>query len=551
MLTSLRIKNLALVQDLRIPFQSGLNVITGETGAGKSILMGALKLLLGERADKSAIRSGEDACLVDAVFEFPSTTSFDALLAENGVDMCEGMQLVIRRIIKASGTSQNMVNDCPVTLQLLKRLGALLVDMYGVYDHQSLLHTDTQLDILDAFGCIDKERKAYEKKYRDFWALEKRKQELLQNHEDVEAQIDLLSYRVKEIEDAALAENEEEKIRQEHTIMGHAQRILELSNTALTMLTENEDSVFNTLTHTQRMLDELSRLVPDAEDWKQELHGLTVQELGTTIQSFVSGIESDPARLHWLDERLALYQKMKRKHGNTVSEIFETLEASKKRLKDLKTRSEQLADIEKNMEHIYSQLEQTGNILRDKRQQVSGGLSKNITKELKELGFSHRAFRIRLSATTPQTSGMDEIEFEFAPNAGESHYPLRAIASSGEISRVMLATKAVLAKHDKIPLLVFDEVDAHIGGEMGTAVGCKLSEISTYHQVIVITHLPQVAVFGNTHFAVSKDVKGNRTFTNIETIEKEGRVEEIARMLGGKKMTDVTLQHAREMLKQA
>lgn len=551
MLTALRVKNLALVEQVRLDLQPGLNVITGETGAGKSILLGALALLLGERADRKFIREGEEACGAEALFSLDDAKGVNALLEEFGVNPCDDGQLIIRRIVKTNGSSQNIVNDSPVTLNVLKALGERLVDMHGPHDHQSLLRPSFQLDLLDSYGHTEKERAAYAEVWQKMRALEERRASLLGDTTDVDAQLDLLSYRVKEIEDAEPKEGEEESVLQEHAVVSNSQRVLELGGAAAAALLDGEGAAFDALALAQRSLEDLAHIMPEAETWRLEARAaaVQVQELSATITSALEKIEGDPGRLDWLDQRIATYRKLKKKYGPTVEDVLATLEKSKSRLRDLQTRGEQLEQLEKEVAALKTELTKSGKKLREKRKEAAAKLAKAVTRELKELGFAHGSFAVELRDQEPQASGLDEAEFGFAPNAGEGMKPLRAIASSGEISRVMLATKAVLAGHDRIPVLIFDEIDANVGGEIGLAVGCKLAEIGKSHQVICITHLPQVAAKGSTHFAVTKTVRDKRTISEVALLDDNARIEEIARMLGGRDLTKVTLQHAREMLK--
>ena len=550
MLTSLRVKNLALVDNIRVEFKPGLNVITGETGAGKSIIVGALNLLLGDRADKSLIRSGEDACGAEAFFTLKDSSAIDEILEEFGLSPCEDGQLIVRRIVKASGATQNMVNDSPVTLQVLKRLGELLVDLHGPHDHQSLLSPDFQLDLLDAFGHLWTLRENYEQAYRQLCELQQRRTELSGPEDGLAEQIDLLSYRAREIEDAAPVEGEEEKIEQEHQIIGHAQRILELGGGIVEAMVDADTSAFNALAGAQKHLEELGRLVPEAEIWRIELRELAarLQELNATMHRFLDHVEADPVRLDWLDQRLATYQKLKRKYAPTVAELLELLSQTKQRLGDLQSRGERLAAVNAEIANVEKTVRSHGEALRGRRKAAAGKLAEAVTGELRMLGFQHGTFAVDLRDAEPRAAGMDDIEFGFAPNVGEPMQPLRAIASSGEISRVMLSVKVVLAGHDRIPVLVFDEIDANVGGEMGNAIGRKLEEVAHNHQVICVTHLPQVAVFGVHHLAVAKHVRNDRTFTEVQPLGETARVEEVARMLGGRDLTSVTLKHAREML---
>ncbi len=550
MLQTLRVKNLAIVENIRVDFADGLNVITGETGAGKSVFVGALNLVLGERADKSLIRSGEDRCGVEASFLLADSGEVDALLEDLGLETCEDGVLVIRRIVSATGAGKILVNDAPATVQALKQLGDLLVDMHGPHDHQSLLSPAFQLDLLDAYGHLWPTRAPYEDLYAAMRELEDRRADLDGDDEATEAQIDMLRFQVKEIEDAELENTSEEELEQEHGTVANAQRIIELANGMDQALTEGEGNAFDAMAVVQNLLGELTRILPDAEAWREEAQSIAVQiqELSSTMASHVQNIDGDPARLQWLDDRMTLLHKLKRKYGSSVEEILAFLEKAQQRLSDLESRGERLAALDKEIAAAHKALTTQGKALSDARAKVSGKLAKAITKALQDLGFAHGAFEVHLSECEPAANGMDAIEFGFAPNAGEEMRPLRAIASSGEISRVMLATKAVLADHDRIPVLVFDEIDANVGGEMGTAVGAKLATVADTHQVLCITHLPQVAVQGASHYVVSKHVEDGRTRTTIASITGQERVEEVARMLGGRDLTSVTLKHAQEML---
>jgi len=457
--------------------------------------------------------------------------------------------LIIRRTITGS-SSKNLVNDSQVTLTVLKSLGDCLVDMHGPYDHQSLLKTEAQMDILDAFGEVD--RAAYRSAYKKFQTLEKQLKEL-SNLDDsgLQEQIDLLSWRIKEVEDAKISEEDEAEVLQEHEQIANAQNILELAQTAVGGLSEGEFSAFDGLSSARQACIQLAKYIPEAEDWGEELENAvrTAQEISSTIQNTVGDISAGPERMQFLDERVALYRSLKRKYAPSVPEVLEQLAEWKVRLNDLQSRDEQRATVEADRAAALKETQKAGKALSKKRQKAAGELADVITLELRDLGFEHGLFEVQMLACEPTASGMDEIEFGFAPNAGESMRPLRAIASSGEISRVMLALKAILARHDRIPLLVFDEIDANVGGEIANDVGAKLAQVGQTHQLIAITHLPQVAVCGSTHFAVSKCVRDERTFTEIICLEGALRTEEIARMLGGKDLTKVTLQHADELLR--
>lgn len=552
MLRTLKIKNLALVDDVQVGFNDGLNVITGETGAGKSLMIGALRLLLGERADKSMIRTGESSCSVYAEFGLSDSDQVDFVLDDVGLEKCDGGLLIIRRIITET-SNKTFVNDETVTLNVLKRLGEVLVDMHGPYDHQSLLDQQVQLEILDAFGQLEPIKEAYRAEYRTYREIQKEIDSLnTDNDEDLQRQIEFLDYRVNEIESANLAIDEEAEVEEEHSVIANSQHVIELANGAAAALTEGEGCAFDGLVSAQQALNQLIKLVPEAQEWHDEIESAvtSVQEVVRSIENSAAEIDASPERMQWLDDRLTTYQTLKRKYGATVEEVLENCETWKGQLKELRSRDIRREELQAQLEIEFKKLEKAGIALRASRENVADNLSECVTRELVDIGFEHGFFDVQINPADPGPTGMDEIEFGFAPNAGEDMRPLRMIASSGEISRVMLATKAVLAKQDQIPVLVFDEIDANIGGEIGGAVGRKLAQVAECHQLLCITHLPQVAACGNHHLAVSKKVEDGRTFTEVELLDEETRAEEIARMLGGKDSTNVTLQHAKEMLGQ-
>jgi DNA repair protein RecN (Recombination protein N) len=551
MLRSLRVRNLAIVDDVHVEFEDGLNVITGETGAGKSILVGALALLLGERADKSLIRSGEDRGAVEAAFQLENPAAVNRLLAELGLEPCEDGLLIVRRVLTASGSGRIHVNDGPATVQSLKRLGDLLVDLHGPHDHQSLLRAETQLSILDAAVHLEEVRARYAEGFREWTDLRKRRRELDGDDDSVALKLDMLSHQVREIEEAELREDEDELIEREHATTANATRILELADAVRHALTENDAAALNTLAFVQNQLTELAGLLDDGSAWLEEAKSAAIQieELSRSIDEAAQRIEADPERLQWLEDRMALLHKLKRKHGTTVRDILAFRDRAEAELTDLQSRGERIEAVDRALREAERAVRANGKTLSAARRKASAALSKEITAHLRDLGFPHGAFEVALASSEPNPSGMDDVEFGFAPNVGEAMRPLRAIASSGEISRVMLAVKAVLAAHDRIPVLVFDEIDANVGGETGNAIGDKLDTVASGHQVLCITHLPQIAVHGATHFVVAKEVRDGRTYTRIRRVADKERIEEVARMLGGRDLTSVTVRHAREMLR--
>jgi DNA repair protein RecN (Recombination protein N) len=554
MLTTLRIKNLALVSDLTLELQPGCNVISGETGAGKSIILGALNLVLGERADRSLIRSGEESCSVEAVFDVRKLRApLKSFLDDNGLEPGDDHQLVLKRTFTAAGTNRQFVNGSPTTLASLATIGEWLVDMHGPHDHQSLLHTARQLTILDAFGGLHKEREAFGELVRRRAVLAAEKAALVVDEKTYAQQLDLLRFQVQEISTARLQPDEEASVEEEFHRASNAAKLLQLSQAALDALGENENSLLIQSGVVGRVLAELQRVDAGAAELVT-LHGQateTLRELQTGLSRYADKVDVDPARLAELEERLNLIHSLKRKYGATLAEVIAFGDQARTSLHALESRDAELARINTALEKLGAELYHTGKKLSAARQLVIPRLAKAVSQQLNDLGFKQSQFSVAITTAKPPapftTSGLDEIEFQFAPNPGEPAKPLRAIASSGEMARVMLALKTVLAAEDEIPVLVFDEVDANVGGETAHTVGVKMKQIAARRQVLCITHLPQVAAPADAHYVVTKQVKNGRTISAIELLDKKSRVTELARMLGGQ--SDAARKHAEALLK--
>lgn len=550
MLATLRIKNLALVDDLTVELQPGFNGISGETGAGKSILIGALNLALGERADRTAIRGGADSCTVEAVFRpgelLPEINSF---LDENGLEPCDGDQLLLRRSFTAAGANRQFINGSPTTLQVLKALGELLVDIHGPHEHQSLLQPARQLDILDAFGGLEKERSGLEKLTRDLRRIEGEKAELVVDEETYARQLDLLRHQVTEIEAARLSPGEEEEVEAEHQRAGNGAELLQLCQTALNQLAEGDGALLDQAGELGRTLHELERIDP-ATGELAEIHARAIEswnELQSQLGRYADRVEVDPERLAELEERLNVIQSLKRKYGQTVEVVIAFGTEAREKLASLESRDARLAGLNTELADVEKRLAEAAKSLGAKRRTLVGKLAKRVTAELRELGFLQSHFEISLEVLERViATGRDAIEFLFAPNVGEAPKPLRAIASSGEMARVMLALKTVLAAQDRVPVLVFDEVDANVGGETANVVGRKMQEIGARRQVLCITHLPAVAAAAHAHYEVRKRVENGRTISEITSLSGDQRVAEISRMLGGR--SDAARKHAEALL---
>ncbi len=565
MLTALRIKNLALVSDLTLELRSGYNVITGETGAGKSILIGALNLVLGERADRTLLRSGCETCTVEAVFDVEEAKSqFESFLDGNGLEPCEDGQLVLKRTITANGANRQFINGSPATLNALAKLGESLVDIHGPHEHQSLLHPARQLAILDAYGNLEPERTAFGELVRQRAALEAEKAVLVVDEKTYAQQLDLLRFQVNEIESARLQPDEERQVQEDYQRASNAARLQQLSQAALDLIGESEGSLMTVGGSTGRLLQELQRVDASAAGLVELHEQVTnaLQELQTELSRYAGKVDVDPARLQQIEERLNLIQSLRRKYGATLTEVIAFGEEACRNLRSLEARDTELARLNADLANVDAELDRAGAKLSANRRNVIPRLRKVVSELLIDLGFKQSQFDVVIS-TVPwskvaadsaqgerraiNSSGFDTVEFQFAPNPGEPARPLRAIASSGELARVMLVLKTALAAQDEIPVLVFDEVDANIGGETANAVGEKLRGIARHRQVLCITHLPQVAAPADAHYVVTKRLKDGRTISEIAQLDPSGRVTELARMLGGK--SPAARRHAEALLK--
>jgi DNA repair protein RecN (Recombination protein N) len=548
-LTLLRIKNLALVEELEWQMGSGFIAVTGETGAGKSIIIGALQLLLGDRADKSLVRTGADVCTVEAVFSGRDLQKLNPKLVEAGIEPCEN-DLIIKRSFSATGGTRQFINGSPTTLSILKNLGDELVDLHGPHDHQSLLSPDTQLSLLDSFGQADEQLAEYRNCYRQLQALLAEHAALNTAETAREQEVDLLRHQITEIKSADLAAGEEEDIENRYKLASSSKRLIELASAIANKLSESDGSVLSQLAETQRLLRELEKIDSSITQLSSAHAASAVElsEIARTLSAYAEKLDLDPEQLTDLEQRVSLFETLKRKYGGSIAEVIAFGERAADRMEKIEGRDAELERLAKEIENVRAQMNRAGEALRKLRTKAAPKLSENIRRNLRDLGFRQSEFEAKLSALDePRPSGFDAVELLFSPNPGEPPKPLRAIASSGEISRLMLAIKSALAAHDEIPLLVFDEIDTNVGGEIAHAVGGKMQTLGRDHQVICITHLPQVAATASLHFVVTKDVARGRTFSNLREVTGKSRLEEIARMLGGK--SDSALKLAASLLK--
>ena len=554
MLSRLSVRNLAVVEAAEIHFAQGLNVITGETGAGKSVLMGALRLLQGVRADRTIIRAGAEETTVSALYELPDTTAIDACLADADLPSCEDGILILRRTLRADGTGRVRINDAPATATTLRKLAPLLIDIHGPDDNLTLLDAKFQLQLLIAYANATPAYRAYVQQWQTLQALKDELEALVGNPEQREAELTRLRETLADIAAVNPTLDDGDLLTEQHAQAANAELILETGNQILAGLTEGDNALAEQLVAQHRLLHTLTQLLPEAAEWSEELDAIQtqLQSLSSALSMRLSQIDTDPAALAQLEARLGQIQRLRRRYGPTLEEVLRHRDETQARLNALADAEAVVYKLEEQIAKAEAALLTCGRTLRKQLQAAIPQLARAITTELRDLGFLQAAFSIALEPhADPTPSGLDRVTFCFEPNPGEPPRPLAAIASSGEIARVMLAVKVILAQHDATATLVFDEIDANIGGETGRKVGMKLQTLANHTQILCITHQPQAAVYGQHHLCVRKSVHDGRTSTTITPLDDAARATEIARMLGGEDFTPITRDHAIEMLQQA
>ncbi len=549
MLKWMRLKNLALVDKADMEFGPGFNVITGETGAGKSVIMGGVGLLLGGRADKSAIRIGTDRCEVSGEFFVGdgSASRVKAILDEAGIESDPAGNLLVRRVITAS-SSRNFVNESPVTLQILHRIGEVLVDIHGASENHQLLKNQNQLDMLDRFGRLDAELA----EVRAVWGeLAKLRQEKKSFAESMPSAEETARFRrdAAEIEKAAPVSGEDEELEARHTVAAHSKSIIEVALTAANALSECEDSLADRVGQIRRMLGDLEKFDPDhAEQFIHAIEEISAQvmSLSNDLTDHASEVDIDEGEFMAMEERLRVLQTMKRRYGPTLDDVLAHLAFLQSKIEAYDNSEVIRENFGKREKELLSRLTAACARLSAARKKAGKALAKQIGSELKKLGFKRSDFEVVVMDAAPGADGADRIEFMFTANPGVPLMPLREVASSGELSRVMLAAKTVLAEADSIPILIFDEIDANIGGETASRVGQEIAALAENKQILCISHLPQVACNASVHFMVSKESAADVTTTHIRRLDKASRINEISRMLGG---GEIAHEHAEAMLK--
>jgi DNA repair protein RecN (Recombination protein N) len=565
MLKTLLIKDYALIENIQVEFGKGLNIITGETGAGKSIIIDAMNLLLGDRASTDVVRKGASKSIVEGIFEIRGNKKVEKLLSENEIDFDD--QLIVRREISLKGTNRCFLNDTPVTLNIIKDIGDLLVDLHGQHEHQSLLRTETHIEMLDEFGNHNSLIEEFQKSSSKLNKLLKELKELSDKESIIKEKKELYEFQIKEI-DAVSPQNDEETILlNELKIMENSERLVSLANEIYNSIYENEGAVQDRLGDVKNKLIELSKIDERFIEKVNECESAfsLLEDISSFVRSYKDKIEIEPARLEEIRERLGAFNLLKKKYGGSISSVIEHRKKIGAEFEFAENFSEKISSLEKEINDVRKECGLTAKKLSAERKIISKKIKKEIEEALKYLGIQDSRFEVGLVNEKADEKndnfilvdnqkykfnsyGFDNVEFLISTNLGEDIKPLVKVASGGEISRVMLALKSILAKSDRLPILIFDEIDTGVSGRVAQKVGQVLKSLASVHQIIAITHLPQIAGLSDLHFAVEKKKINDRVVSSITELKVDERVNEVAKLLSGEKITEAALSSAKELM---
>jgi DNA repair protein RecN (Recombination protein N) len=566
MLSRLRIKNLALIDDLSIELERGLNVLTGETGAGKSIIIDAVSLLIGDRADKSLIQTGRESALVEGLFYNEKCERLNAILIDSGITPEDDNSILLMRQITQSGRNVCRINGNTATLAMLKETARYLLDIHGQHEHQSLLTSEQHIRLLDSLGHapVLKLKQEVSLAYRRFKSVKDEIYKLRKHENDDIVLKDVLRYKIDEIKKANLKPGELEELAKERLILQNAGKITDALHGSYSLLfsgTSQQTSCHDQIAKAINLIKQVAHFDKSYEVLLGDLDNVyyQLQEISSLIRSYKDSSFAQPDRLDEVESRIALIQSLKRKYASTVEGILEYKEKMESQLSGLEGREEKLSELEERRKELFDELSELCLRLTEKRSTIAKEFREQLLQQLAELGMNKSDFQVAFSLGEASESeddtftedGMDKVEFMISTNPGEPLKPLVKIVSGGEISRIMLALKTILAKTDDIPVLIFDEADVGISGRIAQTVAEKMDEVSKYHQVICVTHLPQIAAMADAHFRVKKEFSNNRTMTLVQQLTEDQRREEIAKMIGTSTLTRLSLDHAKELLDRA
>jgi DNA repair protein RecN (Recombination protein N) len=555
MLTHIAIRDFAIIDTLELDLGAGMSVLTGETGAGKSILVDALGLVLGDRADAGVVRQGAERAELTAEFDLRDAPDTVAWLQQQ--ELSADGECILRRIIGADGRSRGQINARSVPMQLLKELGEQLVDIHGQHEHQSLLRRDTQLRLLDGYGQHESLLADVTRCYAEWKTAHQKLAELRAAAADRDARLEMLRYQVSELGALKLEPDEVPNLDEEHKRLANSGRLAEGAQAALTALYEDEaGSAHRLLTHALREMEKLSVLDPRLGTVRELLVSTEVQlsEAGDALRHYLADMDMDPQRLQWVEDRLGVLHELARKHRIEPAELPQRFQALSEELQQLERAEITLQELETRQQTLHDAYRRTADALHAQRVKTATDLGKKVTSVMQELGMPGGKFAVEVKSLDTERftpAGTDNVEFMVTANKGQPLKPLAKVASGGELSRISLAIQVIAAQATAIPSMVFDEVDAGIGGGVAEIVGRRLRALGGTRQVLCVTHLPQVASQAHQHLRVSKETQARTTLTRIEMLDRKLQVEELARMLGGIEITETTRKHAREMLARA
>ncbi len=564
MIKNLQIKDYALIDQINVEFGKGLNVITGETGAGKSILIDAMGLLLGERASTEVVRKDASKSIVEGIFEVEENKKVKRLLDENDID--HNPELILRREISVKGSNRCFVNDTPVPLSLIKDLGNLLVDLHGQHEHQSLLRTETHIDFLDEFGDYAELLNKYRLYYYELINTKNELESLKKHESTLKEKSEIYSFQIKEIDSISPENKEDEKLSSELMILENSEKLAGLTSEVYSLLYEDEKSIHELIVKVRNDLIKLAEIDKSFNESTNEAETVLalVNDISSFIRSYKSNVEFKPEHIDDIRDRLGTITLLKKKYGGSIKSIQEHRKIIGEKFDLADNISEKINDLQNR---LLEQRKNAGTLafsISKKRKETSEKVKQGVEEYLKELGISHPDFQTKIINEVGEESnyltfnnkpfscsakGVDKVEFFISTNSGENPKPLAKVASGGEVSRIMLSLKSTLAKSDKLPLLIFDEIDAGVSGRIAQKVGNLLKELAVFHQIITITHLPQIAGLADHHYVVEKKFKDGRVSSLIKQLDAKERILEVAKLMSGAEVTDTTLKSAKQLIK--
>ena len=550
MLLELTLRNFAIIDELTVNFGEGLNILTGETGAGKSVIVDAINLILGEKASTDLIKSDKEEALIEALFGISKKRELKDKLISSGLES-KGDEVVIKRVIPRAGRSRVYINGSIATFNLLEQIVEGLVDIFSQQEHQTLLKEERHLEVLDEFGGLGSLTRRVSELYKGTTKLKREIEELERDQKNKIEREDFLRFQCKEIDSVRLEPGEDERLEEERKKLANAERLFSVANEAYGILYEGEKAVTDVLKRIRNQIDEVAKIDASLVDVAKSIEKGTIeiQDAAFTLRGYASNISFDPQRLSSIEIRLEEIKKLKRKYGGSIIEILEKRKSLEDELGRISGGGERIEALKKDVEFVESELNNCARELSGKRRQAAGRLMLSVSKELGEVGIKGGKLLVEFEKKPISELGFERVSFLFSANPDEKPKPLTRVVSGGELSRIMLVLKEILARVEGGSVLIFDEADSGIGGAVAETVGRKIKNLSKRYQVICITHLPQVAKFADTHFRVTKMFRGNKTRVQIKALNYDERVEELGRMLGGIKVTEKTIEAAREMLK--